>query len=233
MFSNWSFQSVYQRNHRTQALLPPISKLVHADKGNQPPTESLLFWQVITYTSLPNTGKFSSSDGRYIGEPLPLDTSIAMKSLGLALLICALTGGTIAEQTSRHPRTYGRSQVSRAFTPRKTYRKPEPEVRYVKSPPEIVVKYVEKPVYKEVVKWVEKEVIKYVDRNIIRIQEPEKSPSTYCKEKEGGKCRLGEGAVFKHYIFHPSIFHPIKPIKHHEVQLLLQSSESLFNSSLP
>ena len=144
-----------------------------------------------------------------------------MKSLGLALLICALTGGTIAEQTSRHPRTYGRSQVSRAFTPRKTYRKPEPEVRYIKSPPEIVVKYVEKPVYKEVVKWVEKEVIKYVDRNIIRIQEPEKTPSTYCKEKEGGKCRLGEGAVFKHYIFHPSIYHPIKPIKYHEVQLLL------------
>ena len=145
-----------------------------------------------------------------------------MKSLGLAVLICALTGGTIAEQTSRHPRTYGRSQVSRAFTPRKTYGKPEPEVRYIKSPPEIVVKYVEKPVYKEVVKevvkyvdkpvykevvkWVEKEVIKYVDRNIIRIQEPEKTPSTYCKEKEGGKCRLGEGAALKHSSFiHPSI----------------------------
>ena len=177
-----------------------------------------------------------------------------MKSLGLAVLICALTGGTIAEQTSRHPRTYGRSQVSRAFTPRKTYGKPEPEVRYIKSPPEIVVKYVEKPVYKEVVKevvkyvekpvykevvkWVEKEVIKYVDRNIIRIEEPEKTPSTYCKEKEGGKCRLGEGAVLEHFILHPSIYHQIISSNQSSItscyySYSIQSFIQSFRSSIP
>lgn len=63
-------------------------------------------------------------------------------------------------------------------------------IKYVEKP---VVKYVEKPVVKEVVKWVEKEVVKYVNRDIIRIKEPPLTPSTYCSEKEGGKCRLGEG----------------------------------------
>ena len=125
-----------------------------------------------------------------------------MKSLVVSLLICALTGGSIANQSPRHPRTFARSQVSRTHGPRKTYEKPKPEIRYVdrikyveKPVIKEVVKYVEKPVIKEVVKWYEKEVIKYVD--LIRIKEPEKTPSTYCKRGEE-KCRLGEGTVLKH-----------------------------------
>ena len=124
-----------------------------------------------------------------------------MKSLVLVLLICALTRGTTADQTFR---PYAKPQVSRAFAPRKTYTKSEPEIKYVKEvvikyvekpvvkyveKPVVkeVVKYVEKPVVKEVVKYVEKEVVKYVDRDIIRIKEAPLTPSTYCEEKEGGK----------------------------------------------
>ena len=106
-----------------------------------------------------------------------------MKSLVVVLLICALTRGTTADQT------------------RNTHTKSEPEIKYVK---EVVIKYVEKPVVKyveklvvkEVVKFVEKEVVKYIDRDIIRIKEAPLTPSTYCSEKEGGKCGLGEGTFF-------------------------------------
>ena len=114
-----------------------------------------------------------------------------MQSLVVALLICAFTEGTVAEQTSR---TYSRPQVSRAYG--NTFKKPEPEIRYVD-----VIKYVERPVVKyvnkEVVKWAEKEVVKYVDRDIIRIKEPEKTPNTYCPRGERS-CRLGEGTLLKH-----------------------------------
>ena len=125
-----------------------------------------------------------------------------MKSLVLVLLICALTRGTTADQTFR---PYAKPQVSRAFAPRKTYTKSEPEIKYVKEVvikyvEKPVVKYVEKPVVKEVVKYVEKEVVKYVDRDIIRIKEAPLTPSTYCKEKEEGKCGLGEGTFLYNFI---------------------------------
>ena len=75
-----------------------------------------------------------------------------MKPLVVHFILCALSGG-----------------ASGFFC------KKEIQYRYVKAEPEIVTKYVEKPVVqyvdKEVVKYVDKEVIKYVDKPVVEYVE--------------------------------------------------------------
>ena len=83
----------------------------------------------------------------------PTNALIAMKPLEVFFILCALSGGV-------------RSGL---------FCKKEIKYRYIKSEPEVVTKYVEKPVIqfvdKEVVKYVDKEVIKYVEKPVVEYVE--------------------------------------------------------------